>query len=70
MKVRIVTDKWSGYEVQLKRWWWPIWWQAPIKYGSCNTHASIEQAEYFIKNKLWERDKKFISKVVETLEVE
>jgi len=37
---RIVTDEYSGYEVQSWRWWWPFWVQ-----GSTNTHNTIEKAE-------------------------
>jgi len=45
-KYRIVTDEYSGYEVQKKFWWWPFWTQ-----GETNTHSSIEQArEYAVKH--------------------
>lgn len=69
MKARIVTDKWLGYEVQLKHWWWPFWLQAPSKNGPCNTHESITHAEYFIKNKLWGKPEKFVSKVIKTVDI-
>lgn len=38
---RIVTDKFCGYEVQAKRWWFPFWMQCDFK----NTHVSIKDAE-------------------------
>jgi hypothetical protein len=38
---RICTDSWLGYEVQVRRWWWPFWVQADFS----NTHPSIERAE-------------------------
>ena len=42
MKYRIVYDQYAGYEVQVRRWWFPIWLQA-----GCNTHMSIEAAHRF-----------------------
>jgi hypothetical protein len=41
---RIVRDTYSGYEVQIRRWWFPIWLQIGI-----NTHVSEERAEVFAK---------------------
>lgn len=46
MKVRIVTDIYRGYEVQVKRWYWPFWTQL----GFSNTFASIEQAELWARH--------------------
>lgn len=40
---RIVTDNYSGYEVQVRRWWWPFWIEADF----VNTHSSIDEAERF-----------------------
>lgn len=40
---RIVTDVYSGYEVQIWRWWWPFWAQA----GRVNTHSTVEKAEHY-----------------------
>ncbi len=49
-KYRIVIDKFNGYEAQIKYWWFPfIYWQCN-KYGSINTHNSIEDALKFIEN--------------------
>lgn len=42
---RIVRDHYAGYEVQVRRWWWPFWVQA----GFCNTHSSVERAEEWAK---------------------
>jgi hypothetical protein len=39
---RIVRDRYAGYEVQIRRWWFPVWLQVGI-----NTHRTIEQAEEF-----------------------
>lgn len=43
MKIRIVTDCYSGYEVQVRRWYSPFWKQL----GGSNTHATIEHAEKY-----------------------
>jgi len=45
-KYRIVTDRYAGFEVQVRYWWFPVWIQSPI-----NTHPSLEDAKQFI-NKL------------------
>lgn len=37
---RIVRDRYAGWEVQVKWWPIPVWWQA----GVINTHASRERA--------------------------
>lgn len=42
-KYRIVTDNYSGYEVQARRWWWPFW----VQCGTVNTHQTIERAEQY-----------------------
>lgn len=41
---RIVSDRWSGFEVQVWRWWWPFW-----VMPTCNTHRSVERAEAFAR---------------------
>jgi hypothetical protein len=46
---RIVTDGYSGYEVQYRTNWWPFWRQCPGRLGSVNTHPSIEDAEAYAK---------------------
>lgn len=43
-KYRIVTDEFLGYEVQTKKWWFPIWLSVGI-----NTFPSVESAEERIK---------------------
>ena len=42
-KYRIVTDKYAGYEAQVRRWYWPFWSQMSV-----NTHKTIEQAREYI----------------------
>lgn len=37
---RIVCDGCLGYEVQIRRWWWPFWIQPRV-----NTHTCVESAE-------------------------
>lgn len=44
-KYRIVTDRYCGFECQIKRWWWPVW----IPLGFTNTFFEIEEAEDYIK---------------------
>lgn len=41
-RYRIVTDKYAGYEVQTKYWWWP-WWVCP----KVNTFHSLERARAY-----------------------
>ena len=43
---RIVTDGWLGFEVQVKRWWFPVWVQCH-KYSGTNTHKSVSGARSF-----------------------
>ena len=51
---RIVTDKWLGFEVQKRLWYYPFWFQIKsIRGGIVNTHSTINSAE-----KLIEMDKK------------
>lgn len=45
MQYRIVRDVYCGYEVQVRRWWWPFWMQA----GFTNTHVSVDKAERWAK---------------------
>ncbi len=61
-KYRIVTDKYQGFEVQKKLWWWPIWIQNPV-----NTHSSLECAEKYARNLATKNIKKNNSKVVKNL---
>lgn len=42
---RIVRDGFAGFEVQIKRWWWPFW----SMIGS-NTHPNIERAEKYAED--------------------
>lgn len=49
-RYRIVRDNYSGYEAQIRYWYFPfIWFQLNGDYGICNTNISIEQAENLIE---------------------
>lgn len=43
-RYRIVRDGYAGYEVQVRRWWFPIWFQ----HGFVNTHDSVDAARAYI----------------------
>jgi hypothetical protein len=43
-KYRIVRDRYAGYEVQYKCWWFPFW----VEHGLTNTHKTIEDARGYI----------------------
>lgn len=45
-RYRIVTDDYSGFEVQVKRWWIPFWWQCDV----INTFSTLESAEKYANN--------------------
>jgi hypothetical protein len=47
---RIVRDRYCGYEVQVRRWWFPIW----VMAGFCNTFSSVEQAEEYARQRAGE----------------
>lgn len=48
-KYRIIRDRFCGFEVQIKRWWFPVWYQCISERGdSVNTHSSIADAKLFI----------------------
>jgi hypothetical protein len=42
---RIVKDGFAGYEVQVWRWWLPLWIQA----GGINTNSTIDGAERYAR---------------------
>lgn len=44
-RYRIVVDSFAGYEVQIKRWYIPIYSQLQFS----NTHRTIEEATEFAK---------------------
>jgi hypothetical protein len=47
---RIITDKYSGYEVQIrKRFLFWKWWKQCHMNGCVNTHGSIEDAKKWIE---------------------
>lgn len=45
MKYRIVTDGFNGYEVQVKKWYWPFW----VQHGWVNTHSTLSGAERYVR---------------------
>lgn len=45
-RYRIVQDNFMGYEVQIRRWWWPFW----QEWGH-NTFHTIEKAEAWAKSR-------------------
>jgi hypothetical protein len=57
---RVVTDQWSGFQVQVKRHWWTRW-QMP-RY---NSSESIEQAEKWLADYKVKESRRF--KVVKYL---
>lgn len=61
MKARIVGDRYSGFEVQLKLPWWPFWFQAHNGRSGINTFVTMKGAEEFACKRL--RDRKFIKEV-------
>ena len=68
-RYRIVTDTFSGYEVQERSRWWPFWSQVEI-----NTHGTIEAARKWtleIKTRAAEKKRKraLAGRVVEEVQV-
>jgi hypothetical protein len=54
-KYRIVKDRFLGYEVQIKNWWFPFFWfemldQRTLFVGT-NTFESLEKAKEFLNKK-------------------
>lgn len=54
---RIVKDSYFGFEVQIKRWWFPFWIQASQDRRGVNSFTSIDKAKEWIdsgcKNEVW-----------------
>lgn len=73
-KFRIVEDNWSGYEVQIKFWWFPFaWLQVDYNLGifGTNTFSTIEEARGFIvKTKTKTKTPKPSITVVEYVDVD
>lgn len=44
---RIMTDHYSGFEVQYRSSWWPFWRQCLGSSSPVNTHKTVEDAEAF-----------------------
>ena len=50
IQYRIVTDKFCGFEVQKRLWYYPFWFQIQNeKRDSINTYRTIEEAEKLIE---------------------
>lgn len=43
-RYRVVTDRFEGYEVQIRTRWWPFWRQAPGESSKVNSHHTLEAA--------------------------
>lgn len=63
-RFRIITDKYNGYECQMKYWWFPFW----IQMDCVNSCISIKEAELYIMNSLIKKER-FIRKVVKEVSV-
>lgn len=44
-RYRIVTDNYSGYEAQFRRWWMPFY----VQCFFCNTSTNVDRARELIK---------------------
>lgn len=65
-KWRVVTDNYSGYEIQKKFWWLPVWLQAN-RYGEVGvgTFCTVDEA---MRTIAMINEPKFKPKVVATYE--
>jgi hypothetical protein len=52
-RYRIVTDRYSGYQVQSRPWWWPFWEEV-----SGNTSRSPLEAEDWFRDYLGQQARK------------
>lgn len=60
-KYRIVTDRFAGYELQSKVWWFPFW----LQVDGINTNLSIDEAKDLMNKRIkGEKKYRFKSKVV------
>ncbi len=57
---RIIEDNFNGYEVQVKKWWFPFWIQKS-KFGMINTFNDLDKAKEWV-NKGCPKDKNKTSK--------
>jgi hypothetical protein len=68
-KWRIVTDKYNGYEIQKKFWWFPIWFQVGSYDGSLigtNSFTTLDSASQAMRK--FAEQSAFKSKVVTVYE--
>ena len=69
-KYRIVSDNYSGFEVQKKIWWFPFWFQISGLYrANANTSRTILIAEELIQIDR-EKRRDIVGKVVKTYNCE
>lgn len=47
MKYKIIRDDFLGYEVRVRRWYWPFWTQPGNCGTSVNTFHTVERARAF-----------------------
>ena len=59
-KHRVVTDKYAGYEVQIKRWWFPFWIKKGGDFLGLYTFISIQEAKEFIDRGCKVKEKEII----------
>lgn len=45
IKYRVVTDRYSGFECQIWKLWWPFWTQIDFVNTHCSKEAAIEYIE-------------------------
>ncbi len=63
-RYRIVRDCYLGYEVQVKRWWWPFWMQIGGRVATVtNTNRSIEDAEALARDHASGRHGRFVKEL-------
>jgi hypothetical protein len=45
-RYRVIRDRFSGFEAQVRYWWFPFYWS---QIDSCNTSATLEKAKWYIE---------------------
>jgi hypothetical protein len=69
-RYRIVTDRYSGFEVQMRVWWWPFWLQCGRRGGrGTNTFEYIADADKFAAehSRMVKPPRKKVGKVVRSI---
>lgn len=44
-RYRIVRDTYLGYEAQVRKWWWPCYFQI----NGCNTRSTLEKSRLLVE---------------------